>query len=130
MPNKPLLTICIAVVTAMSLSWTEPALAGLPPGNAVKDPSAILRSALPVDQKDLRDLEQKLDGTSELLRGKRWSALDDVTASSQFLINTKSSRVISDLPEINKEKGEVLIKSLKQSLQKLGEDSNNQNKEE
>ena len=34
---------------AIGFSWTQPSLAALPPGNAVKDPYAILRNALPIE---------------------------------------------------------------------------------
>ena len=45
-------------------------LADLPNGNAVKDPSAILRNALPIKQVELQELQHKLEETSDLVRGE------------------------------------------------------------
>ena len=50
-------------------------LADLPTGNAVKDPYAILRNALPIKQVELQELQHKLEETSDLVRGGRWPAL-------------------------------------------------------
>ena len=45
-------------------------LAELPTGNAVKDPNAILRNALPIKQVELQELQHKLEETSDLVRRK------------------------------------------------------------
>ena len=50
-------------------------LADLPTGNAVKDPSAILRNALPIKQVELQEIQHKLEETSDLVRGGRWPCL-------------------------------------------------------
>ena len=42
-------------------------LADLPTGNAVKDPNAILRNALPIKQVELQELQHKLEDTSVTL---------------------------------------------------------------
>ena len=44
-------------------------LADLPTGNAVKDPNAILRNALPIKQFELQAIQHKLEETSDLVRG-------------------------------------------------------------
>ena len=46
------------------------ALADLPTGNAVKDPNAILRNALPIKQVELQEIQHKLEETSDLVRGE------------------------------------------------------------
>ena len=48
----------LALLVVLGLSCpiaVAPAQAALPPGNAVKDPTAILRNALPIDQPQLQD---------------------------------------------------------------------------
>ena len=59
----------IACITSLGITWSKPVLAALPPGNALKDPYAILRNALPIEQKDLRELQHQLEDTSNLVRG-------------------------------------------------------------
>ena len=51
MANLRLLPALIALLSLLGFSFSEPTLAALPPGNAVKDPYAILRNSLPIDQK-------------------------------------------------------------------------------
>ena len=51
MPNTPLLTSLITVLAVLLLNWGDPVLAALPAGSAVTDGAAILRNALPIEQK-------------------------------------------------------------------------------
>ena len=79
----------LAVLLVLGLSFpigAAPANAALPPGNAVKDPTAILRNALPIDQPDLQELQHRLESTSDDLRAKRWSALTTTARRSQTLL--------------------------------------------
>jgi peptidylprolyl isomerase len=68
------LVLAILVTAATALTPTAVS-AALPQGNAVKDPAAILRNALPVDAPELQALQHRLESTSDDLRAKRWSAL-------------------------------------------------------
>ena len=81
-----------------SLPLGSPAWAALPPGNAVTDPAAILRDALPIQQGDLQELQHRLESTSDDLRAKRWSALAGTVRRSQTLLNTRSAAIRASLP--------------------------------
>ena len=65
----------VLMLLVASLPLGAAAWAALPPGNAVTDPAAILRDALPIQQGDLQELQHRLESTSDDLRAKRWSAL-------------------------------------------------------
>ena len=52
-----------------------PVLAGLPPGNAITDGAALLRYALPIDNKEIRAVQGDLEEISEWLRSKRWGSM-------------------------------------------------------
>ena len=67
--------------------WGSPAIAGLPLGNRVKDPYAILRNALPVNQKELRELQHSLEDTSDDLKGNRWTAVSKAASRSNFIVS-------------------------------------------
>jgi len=73
--NKLLLILSIVILQVLLLKPIQ-VLADLPTGNAVKDPSAILRNALPIKQVELQELQHKLEETSDLVRGGRWPALN------------------------------------------------------
>ena len=57
MAHQRLAALLVALITSFGFFVADPAYAGLPQGNAIKDPTAILRDALPFDQEDLRDLQ-------------------------------------------------------------------------
>ena len=90
--------ICILALTSilvfLSSPWIEPVAASLPNGNRLKDPYAILRSSLPIEQKELRELQNKLEDTSEDLRGGRWSAISKATSRSQFLVSNRKNEIL------------------------------------
>ena len=77
----------VAVLSALSFFFTQPVLADLPPGNAVTDGNAILRYALPIEQKDLRTLQEKLEATRTRAPGNIWSNLSKAAVSSKNLLS-------------------------------------------
>jgi len=119
MAHQRLASLLIALLTAAGLVLTEPAHAGLPQGNAVKDPAAILRDALPFDQQDLRDLQHRLEGTSDDLRAKRWSALARSLTRSQALLSTRRSSILSSMPDGEQTRAEQLLQDVSEGIQNL-----------
>lgn len=59
-----LLLFCLNVV------WS-PVASALPPGNAITDGKALLRYALPIDNKPIRDIQLDLENISDALRARR-----------------------------------------------------------
>ena len=83
--NKQCLILLIVFLQAFFLNPIQ-VLADLPTGNAVKDPNAILRNALPIKQVELQEIQHKLEDTSDLVRGGRWPALSKTVTKCQSLI--------------------------------------------
>ena len=94
--NKNYLFVLILL---LQFFFTSPAqvLADLPNGNAVKDPNAILRNALPINQKELQDLQHKLEETSDLVRGGRWPALSKTVTKCQSLVKKYKNKIIDEI---------------------------------
>jgi len=107
---------------------SERAEAALPTGNRVKDPYAILRNSLPINQKELREIQHTLEDTSDLVRGNRWPAINQAASRSLFLVNTRNNQIIESIPAAEKEKGKQIISKLKKDLTILNEASSNKNK--
>ncbi len=103
-------------------------MAALPPGNAVKDPYAILRNALPIEQKDLRELQHNLEETSNLVRGNRWTSVTKASSSSEFLLNKNKTQILDSIPQNRRQEAEEKIGSLKQNLNNLSEFASHKNK--
>ncbi len=128
MAKKICILALITILFSVSSPWIEPAFASLPNGNRLKDPYAILRNSLPIDQKELRELQNKLEDTSDDLRGSRWSAISKATSRSQFLVSNRKNQILDSIPEENKEKAINLLSNLKEELDELRQISNEKNK--
>ena len=125
--NKHFLLVILILVLFFSLKPTQ-VLADLPTGNAVKDPNAILRNALPIKQVDLQDIQHKLEETSDLVRGGRWPALSKTVTKCQSLLKKYKSRIIEELP-IDKQKiAEKTFIDLKNDLDNLQDEAKSKDK--
>ncbi|MEN9541931.1 MAG: hypothetical protein RLZZ459_2022, partial [Cyanobacteriota bacterium] len=94
-----------------------PANAALPPGNAVKDPTAILRNALPIDQTDLQELQHRHESTSDDLRAKRWSALTTTARRSQTLLSSRRQAILDSLPANDQAQASLVLDQLEAQVQ-------------
>ncbi|MGB3491720.1 MAG: peptidylprolyl isomerase [Elainellaceae cyanobacterium] len=103
----------------------------LPPGNAVSDGKALLRYALPIDNKTIRDLQLELEDIAETLRvkGSRrvGSVSRNVSRASKVLRHPE--RILEDIPDARKADAEVLITSLTTQLDQLQTAVDEQDKE-
>ena len=99
-------------------------LADLPTGNAIKDPNAILRNALPIKQVELQEIQHKLEDTSDLVRGGRWPALSKTVTKCQSLLKRYKSNIIKELPLEKQKIAEKTFLELKIDFDNLQNDSN------
>ncbi len=129
MSKKILLLFLLTLLfIPIDLVCSAPAEAALPTGNRLKDPYAILRNSLPIDQKELREIQHTLEDTSDLVRGNRWPAINQAASRSLFLINTRKSKIMESIPGEGKKQGEKIISELKNDLTSLNEVASNKNK--
>ncbi len=56
------------ILSLFTVKGTAPALAVLAQGDAVTDPTAILRNALPIDNKPIRQVQQSIEDIAKHLR--------------------------------------------------------------
>ncbi|WP_025781784.1 peptidylprolyl isomerase [Candidatus Synechococcus spongiarum] len=85
----------LALVLALLIPLPQPA-AALPAGDPVTDPGALLRDALPMDQRQLRDLQHTMEGSRTDLRAKRWSSLTKRSRRLQRLLNEGGAAIQAD----------------------------------
>ena len=109
----------LLVLSLVLLPHAQQALAYLPQGNAVTDPLALLRDALPVDQADLQALQHRLESTSDDLRAKRWSALASTAHRAEAQLATRRLSILSSYAEGDRATVEGLLDSLQGQLQAL-----------
>ncbi len=120
--NKNYLLPILLLVQLFFLNPTQ-VLADLPTGNAVKDPNAILRNALPIKQFELQEIQHKLEETSDLVRGGRWPALSKTVTKCQSLLKKYKSRIIEELPSEKQKIAESTLLDLKNDFDHLQDQS-------
>ena len=125
--NKLLLILFILIFQVFLFKPIQ-VLADLPTGNAVKDPNAILRNALPIKQIELQEIQHKLEETSDLVRGGRWPALTKTVTKCQSLLKKYQSRIIQELPNDKKKIAEKTFLELKGNFDSLQDYSKSRDK--
>ena len=120
-PVLPLRWVC-SLVLAFGLAFAPAvpaALAALPQGNAVTDPAALLRNALPIEQGDLQELQHRLESTSDDLRAKRWTALASTVKRSQALLASRRAAILASFAADQQGQATTLLDTLTDQLQEL-----------
>ncbi len=116
-------SVAIAVAlffwVASGLVWTPSAGAVLAQGDAVTDPAAILRNALPIENKPVRKLQESIEDIAKNVRGKRWSSVKKDVKDANYVLATKSTAILESVPDDRKAQGEALIEQLKTSIAQL-----------
>ena len=116
--NKHYLFLILLLIQVFFLNPTQVS-ADLPTGNAVKDPNAILRNALPIKQVELQEIQHKLEETSDLVRGGRWPALSKTVTKCQSLLKRYKSRIIQELPREKQNIAETIFLEIKNDFDDL-----------
>lgn len=115
----PRLAALLSLALALLLPL-QPAWAYLPQGNAVSDPTALLRNALPMEQKDLQQLQHRLEATSDDLRAKRWSSLAGSVRRSESQLSGSREAILASFSAADRPRAEELLADTQQRLQQLG----------
>lgn len=109
----------VLLVVMVLLLAASPAAAALPRGNAVTDPAALLRNALPIEQPALQELQHRLEDTSDDLRARRWSALAAAVRRSQSLLGSRRESILASFQPADRNVAADLLGVLEQQLQTL-----------
>lgn len=127
-----ILALCFTVLTlGFHAVWgASPAIAALPPGNAITDGKALLRYALPIDNQPVREIQRDLENMSEILRSRRRiGGLNRTLDAVERILNRKQADLLADVPDSRKPKAEALIAQLKSGIEDLRSDVDANDKE-
>lgn len=91
----------------------------LPAKDAITDPQAILRYALPIDNDTIVKLQGDLEDISKQIRGKRWISISRDISSADKILSNRSDKILASIPEANQEKAQTLIKQLQDNIAQL-----------
>lgn len=108
------------VMPAWSLSLDQPLLLGsLAKGNAITDPNAILRYALPIDNKEVRRLQDSLEDIANHIRAKRWSAIKKDVRAANLTLTLKEDKILAGVPADRQNQATALVNQVKSDLTDL-----------
>lgn len=121
-----LVTLLIGISTA---TWTPASSAALPAGNAITDGKALLRYALPIDNKPVRQLQNSLEDISAQLRAnRRWGAISKDVSTASRIINNPAN-ILASIPAESQSEATALIDELKTGIPIIEEAVKNKDKE-
>jgi len=96
-------------------------ISALAQGNAITDPNAILRYALPIDNDTIRKLQNPLEDISNYLRGKRWPPIAKDVKSAKFVLSFQRDKILASIPDDRKAKAESLLTTITDQVTELQE---------
>ncbi|KAJ9526654.1 hypothetical protein QJQ45_017578, partial [Haematococcus lacustris] len=112
-------TASIVGMSTMSLQFAPPAEAMLTAGDPIKNATTLLRNALPINNKPIREIQRDLEGISEALRipgSKNLGPVARAVRSAQGTLNSKKDAIIADFAPDKKAEGVAALQQLDQSL--------------
>lgn len=113
-----ILTLCLPV-NAPSAQATELLLGALAQGNAITDPSALLRYALPLDNPPIRKLQASLEDIDNHIRAKRWPAIAKDGREANYILKVQSEKILAGVPEERRQQGEGLLTQIQTQVADL-----------
>ena len=96
-------------------------ISALAQGNAITDPNALLRYALPIENDTIRKLQDPLEDISNYLRGKRWPPIAKDVKSAKFILTLQSDKILASIPDEQKAKAESLLATITDQVNELQE---------
>jgi peptidylprolyl isomerase len=113
--------VALLLVALFSSMATPASYAALPSGNAITDGKALLRYALPIDNKPVRQLQASLEDISNQLRAnKRWSAIASDLKKASRIIDAPN-KLLASIPETDQSKAQSIIDQIKIDIESLQE---------
>ncbi|MEL4894512.1 peptidylprolyl isomerase [Crocosphaera sp. Alani8] len=99
-------------------------------GNAITNPQAILRYALPIDNEPIRKVQDAIEDISNHLRGKRWPPIAKDVKTASFVLTVRSDQIIEGVPSDRQPQAESILESVKTEISELQEAVKNKDKEQ
>jgi peptidylprolyl isomerase len=117
--NRIKLLVLGTCLVLSSFAWMPPAQA-LPQGNAIKDPKALLRYALPIDNQPVRNLQGAIEDVAYQLRAvRRWGpAMGDLKKADLALLN-KKDQMMAAIPADRQPRAEILMGQIGEGITQL-----------
>lgn len=130
-------SILLFLVIGLSLSsavWAPPSsaspIAALPTGNAVKDPRALLRLALPIDNQPIREIQTYLEDVSVQIPKRRWGTINTDISKASVIPSIRKDKILASVPTERQAQAETLIESIQANFAPLKAAAEDKDKEQ
>jgi peptidylprolyl isomerase len=104
---------------SIGLSVTISAAGLLPAGNAITDGKAILRYALPIDNKPIREVQGSIEDISNQLRGKRWNQISADIKKASGVLHSKEADILKSVSEDKQAQAQTLTAAINTEIESL-----------
>lgn len=109
----------VVAILLLTLSAGISAAGLLPSGNAITDGQSILRYALPIDNKPVRELQTSLEDISNHLRGKQWSTISGDVKKAAGVLKTKQADILKGVPAPKQAQAQTLLNEIQTNIEAL-----------
>jgi peptidylprolyl isomerase len=109
------------LVGVLLLSLSVGLSAGLAQGDAITDPNAILRYALPIENDTVRKLQASLEELASYLRSKRWTPIAQNVKTASRILNVSQEKLLATVPTERQEQGKNLLAQMTEEVETLKE---------
>ena len=110
-----------SLICSHAEAMAAPRRSMLAQGDAITDPQAILRYALPIDNDTVRQLQKDLEDIGTQLRGKRWGRIQRDVKNANFLLTSRRGKLLASIPEERQSSAETSLKQLTSGISELQE---------
>lgn len=98
---------------------THSAYAVLAQGDAITNPEALLRYALPIDNQTIRQLQGAIEDISTEVRRKRWPSVVKDAKDAAFYLSIKGDKLLEGIPENQQEMAKSTFEAMKTEVSDL-----------
>jgi peptidylprolyl isomerase len=109
--------LSLILCAALSLSLSAAGL--LPAGNAITDGRAILRYALPIDNKPIRAAQGSLEDISNQLRSKRWNQVSADAKKAGDIIAKQQADILKSVSTDKQAAAQTLLTEIQSAIESL-----------
>lgn len=107
-------------VSFSPVAWAADRVSRLPAGNAITDGKALLRYALPIDNKDIRNVQTSLeDITTQLRANRRWGAISKDASKAASILTKNQAALLASIPAERQPEAEALLAVMQQEVTEL-----------
>lgn len=115
-----ILLICLSVSLSGALAQ----------GNAITDPTAILRYALPIENNTVRLLQESVEDIANHLRAKRWGPINRDISTASRTLSIRQKKLLETVPQEQQAEAEALIAQMRDEVETLREAAQAKDKEQ